>query len=130
MGYVSPIRRNSVASVAAVVLLGLAGAALLLAVAGVGKDNTRFLGVPTGRQTPPTPGGDWGQALAAACQERGLSDVERDPWRTKLEYTMAPRRCYYRTELTGTRDGKRVKVRAVLTAPDGGAWVLTEWVEQ
>lgn len=122
--------RKSPITVVVTALLALAYAGLLFVVMGAGRENSQLFGIPTGHQTPPKPGADWWQALAAACRERGLSDVEQDFWETKLEYTMAPRRSYYRTELTGMRESERVKVRVVLTAPDQGAWVVTEWREE
>lgn len=105
------------------VVLGLAGAGVLLVAMGAGRDNATF-----GYQSPPKPGGDWSHALAAACRANDLSESTIES--ARLQYTMAPRRCYYRAWLTGTRESRRIKVRVELTAPDGGAWVLTEWREE
>lgn len=123
--------KPSLLSVLITCLLGLGGAALLLFFAGVGKDNTTLLGAPMGYQSPPQPGNsDWGLTLAAACREHELEDAVVEPFTSRLEFTMTPRRSYYRAWLTGTQDGRRMKVHVVLTAPDQGEWVVTEWREE
>lgn len=115
------VMRKRLSTIALTLLAGVVLAWPLMLFLGVGSGSASVGGVPVGYQRQPVAGEDAVEALKRLAVERELTDWHIEPW-GKLEYTSAPRRCYYRARLVGS-----YTVDVVLSAPDGGKWTVAEW---
>jgi hypothetical protein len=120
------MRKPSLLSVLLTSLVGLALAGILLIWMGATEEGGQVLGFQVGYQSPPQASGNWYNLLATEAKQRGLEAWQIEPW-SKLEYTMAPRLCYYRARISGQEDGRTVRASVVLVAPDRGEWQVREW---